>query len=423
MAYGLRARLIAGLLPLQIVSLAFSITLTQTTLTFLVALWLPDLLNAERRRETAWPLAWPLGVFAATTLLAALTSARIGPSLKDSKSLLLIALFFLLVNVVRDSEEAERLLRWLFIAMTVSALLGLAQMAVCAFQLTPSGGWGVFSHWIERPCTRWSFPRASGPFSIYMTFGGVLMVTLLLVIPRLGHSRREGLWLIPSGIAMVLALAFTYARNAWLGLGAGTGLLLLCLRRLWVFILLAVFGGLLILGPAQITRRASSLFDLHDPTVMERLSLWKSGLRIVRDHPLTGIGPGMLRGVLPSYSTESPLHMVGNVHNTPLQIAVEHGLLGLGAWLWIWVAFARRGLHLFRRLPPEALRERRLLAGSLAAVAGFLMAGLFEYNFGDSEVLMLIYFTMALLFVAERSAALADQTTRGRGAKIFRGER
>ncbi len=404
----LRARLIAGLLPLLFLSLAFSITLTQVTLTLLVLLWVPNLIDPDGRRQSVWPLAWPFAALVATTLLAALTSPNLGRSLLASKSLVLPILFFLLINIVHDAREADRLLRWFFVAMTCAALLGLAQMGICAFDLRPSGGWGVLSYWLERPCHRWSFPRASGPFSIYMTFGGVLMVGLLLLIPRLGHSGRETPWLIPGAIAIASALALTYTRNAWLGLGAGAAVLILFLRgfsrRLWVLLILVVFGALIALGPAQLTSRARSLFDPNDPTAVERLYLWGSGLGILRDHPITGIGPGMLSSVLPRYAhPESRYPRAGHLHNTPLQVAVERGLLGLGAWLWIWIAFVGQVLKLWRRLPSGAMRERWLVTGPLAAVAGFLVAGLFEYNFGDSEVVMLIYVAMAMPFIAERS--------------------
>ncbi|MBI1893173.1 MAG: hypothetical protein HYS14_03555 [Candidatus Rokubacteria bacterium] len=217
--HSLRARLIAGLLLILAISLAFSITLTQVTITLLVLLWLPDFFDPELRRRSVWPLRWPVATFVVASLLAAMTSQDVARSLWGSKDLLLFVLFFLLVNVLRDLDATDRLLRWLFIAIACAALLGLLQMAICAFDLTPSGGWGRLSRWLERPCHRWTFPRASGPFSIYMTFGGVLMVTLLLLLPRLGHSRREAPWLIPSAIAMAGALAFTYSRNAWLGLG------------------------------------------------------------------------------------------------------------------------------------------------------------------------------------------------------------
>jgi hypothetical protein len=72
------------------------------------------------------------------------------------------------------------------------------------------------------------------------------------------------------------------------------------------------------------------------------------------------------------------------------------------AWLWIWVAFFREGRRVLRRLPPGAARERGLVSASVAAVAGFLVAGLFEHNFGDGEVVMVVYALMTLPFVVDR---------------------
>jgi O-antigen ligase len=97
----------------------------------------------------------------------------------------------------------------------------------------------------------------------------------------------------------------------------------------------------------------------------------------------------------------------GHVHNTPLQILVERGVLGLAAWLWIWVAFYTRAIGLLRRLPGESRSERALVAGSLAAITGFLVGGLSEYNFGDSEVVLVAWALMALPWAIGETAPRA----------------
>jgi hypothetical protein len=71
-------------------------------------------------------------------------------------------------------------------------------------------------------------------------------------------------------------------------------------------------------------------------------------------------------------------------------------LLGLAAWLWIWAAFFREALGALRRLPADGARARALVAGSLIAIAGFLVAGLSEYSFGDAEVVMVAWVLMAM---------------------------
>ncbi len=100
---------------------------------------------------------------------------------------------------------------------------------------------------------------------------------------------------------------------------------------------------------------------------------------------------------------EAVKRQTGHVHNTPLQILVERGVIGLAAWLWIWLGFYAHTIALLRRLPADARHEWALVAGSLAAVTGFLVGGLAEYNFGDSEVVLVAWTLVALPFVVERA--------------------
>jgi O-antigen ligase len=113
-----------------------------------------------------------------------------------------------------------------------------------------------------------------------------------------------------------------------------------------------------------------------------------------------GVGPGELKRVYERYALpEAVKKRTGHVHNTPLQMLVERGVLGLAAWLWIWVAFFARAIATLRRLPGEAAAERALVIGSMAAIVGFLVGGLSEFNFGDSEVVMVAWAVMALPWV------------------------
>ena len=93
------------------------------------------------------------------------------------------------------------------------------------------------------------------------------------------------------------------------------------------------------------------------------------------------------------------------MHNTPLQILVERGAIGLAAWLWIWVAFYAKAIAVLRRLAPDAVVTRTVVLGSLAAITGFLVGGLSEYNFGDSEVVMVAWTMTALPWVVARDPA------------------
>jgi len=155
-------------------------------------------------------------------------------------------------------------------------------------------------------------------------------------------------------------------------------------------------------GPQQLRQRFLTMGDPADPTVKERVYMWRTGLTMWRRHPMLGLGPGGVKREYERHALpEAVKKRAAHVHNTPLQILVERGVLGLAAWLWIWAAFFAKGIGQLRRLSQDAARERALLIGSMAAIVGFLVAGLSEHNFGDSEVVMVAWAVMALPWVVD----------------------
>ena len=71
----------------------------------------------------------------------------------------------------------------------------------------------------------------------------------------------------------------------------------------------------------------------------------------------------------------------------------------LAAWLWFLVALTRDLVRRFR-----TGRHPFLAAAALACLVALMTAGLFEYNFGDSEVLMLFLMLATLPAAADRSS-------------------
>lgn len=385
------------LLGLFLVGLAFSITLSESALVLLGLLWLWKLRDPSRATP-AFPLGGPVLALAAATLLSAARSADPVRSLADSKGLLLLLVLYVVVEALPDVDAAERFLTGLLLLLALHAGLSVIQVALCPREPVGLPLLGRFFHRCD---------RAHGFFSIYMTLAGVLNLVLLATLPRL-LSRPLGppAWTLPAWLLSAVGFLLTLVRGAWLGFLAGAVALAGLLRRASVLLVIGVVLVLSLLLPAGLLEyRIRSFANPADATFRERLFMWQSGFGMVRDHPLTGVGPGQVKALFPQYARpEAHRKSTSHVHNTPLQIAAERGLLGLGAWCWLWAAFFRGGMRLLRRLGPDQARERRLVAGSLAAVLGFLVAGLFEYNFGDSEVVMIAYALMALLYVANRSA-------------------
>lgn len=374
--------------------LGLSITVAEAALALLALRFVVRL--ATGRARGGWPLGWAFAVWIGASLLSALLSARPGPSLFATKNVLLIATFYVLVDALPDPSEVERWGRWLFALLAAAAVVGVLQVALCPWLagLEPMLGR------VARKCH-----RAHAFYSIYMTLAGVLSLILLSSLPPLlAVPRASAPWGFLAWLAGGAGLVATYVRGAWIGFLAGVAVLLgLAPRRRWLVMAGAVAVALLVLLTPGLRHRAESIVDPTDPTVRERWALWASALQMARDHPLTGVGPGgvkreYLRYAAPEYRQKPR----GHFHNTPLQVLVERGVLGLAAWLAVFIAFFWRALGVHRALPPEAARERAMVAGSVAAIAGFLVGGLTEYNFGDSEVVMLAYAVMAVPFVVAR---------------------
>jgi putative inorganic carbon (HCO3(-)) transporter len=290
---------------------------------------------------------------------------------------------------------------WLaFVAvLTLMASYGLTQAYVC--RARPPA---LPESWLAEMCVHAS--RVSGPFSIYMTFAGVLLLGALFLLAHLATVRwRTVWWMVPAAALTVGALAFTYSRNAWLGLAAGAVMLIVTGRRAGrvVTILAAIALLAALFAPDTVQQRARSLLDPRDATLRDRMAMWQSGAAMVADRPLLGVGPGEVRAWYPHYRRPEALRpSTGHLHNSAVQIAAERGLPALAVWLWLWVAFFRRGGRVLARLKGTAGRPRALVLASLVGVLAFLIAGLFEDNFRDAEVVMLVYALMTLPFVVER---------------------
>lgn len=378
------------LLAAFVAGLGLSITLAETALALLTVLWLWGLRDGPTRAATRWPLWPPVLAWSGVSLLSALLSGHSVASLEASKGLLLAAALYVVTDALRETAAADRFLFGLTLAATVAAAVGLLQVGLCPGPDVPVAA----PRWLYHRCD-----RAHGFFSIYMTLAGVLSLVLLATLPRLtlgGESLRR---LAVPGLLMLWGLIMTYTRGAWIGFAAGVLTVVTTVRRgRWLLVGgLLVLAGAALLAPPELRHRFLSMADPDESGVRERVYMWKSGFAMWRERPLLGVGPGGVKREYSRYALpEAVKKRTGHVHNTPLQILAERGLLGLAAWIWIWVTFYAHAVRLLRRLPHEARPERALVAGSLAAIVGFLVGGLSEYNFGDSEVVMVAWALMAL---------------------------
>ncbi len=190
----------------------------------------------------------------------------------------------------------------------LSALIGIAQFGLLHFDNLSKRPHGSLTH--------------------YMTYSGVLMLVACAAAARLVF-RREGThffggsrtWTVLVMPALIVALALTFTRSAWVGLVAGVGVLIVLKdRRLFAAIPLVVALTILV-APTSVTARMYSMFDVNDPSNKDRVAMLQSGVEIVRDHPLTGVGPDMVKSVYKEYRQP---WAVNDLNVAPAQRADAH---------------------------------------------------------------------------------------------------
>ena len=369
-----------------VAALQLSIAAAGILLTAALAAWVA-LLVRDRARPTAPAFMVPLAVYAAATLVSAVFSLDPAASLVDSKQLVLLLIVPMVYYVARG-DSANQVIDVVLAVGAISAAYGIVQYGVLHYDSLRM--------------------RPDGALTHYMTYSGTLMLVLCAAVARLVFATRERTWPALVMPALVLALAVSLGRNAWVGACVAVALLLALRDFRLVALLPVTIAVLLVAAPDSVTNRAMSMFDLRDPTNQDRVAMLDAGARMVRDHPLTGVGPAMVPRVYEQYKPDYAVQQLNpHLHNVPMQIAAERGLPALAIWVWLMVMLSMRLAQLFR-----SGRERLLTATALAATAAMLAAGLFEYNFGDSEFLMLYLVLITLPFAALHTPSPANDARR-----------
>jgi O-antigen ligase len=369
---------VTGLLAF-VAALQLSIAAASITLAFSLACW--GLFCFVHRVPLAAPrLFWPLLVYAAVTLVSAAASLDPAISFVDSKQLVLI----LIVPMVYQFARGARAMTVLQVIITVGAA---------------SAAWGIVQYGLLNYNNLGQRPQ--GALSHYMTYSGLLLLVIGAAVARLLFEDRDRAWPAVIMPALLVAVVLTFTRSAWVGACVVVGLLF-AMKDFRLLPALPIVAALFFaVAPPQISSRFYSMFDLQDPTNRDRVAMLREGVSMIKAHPLTGVGPNMVERVYEQYRDPTAVAKVNpHLHNVPMQIAAERGLPALAVWIWFVVVVLVDLGRLVR-----TSRYRCLPAAGLAAVAGMLAAGLFEYNFGDSEFLMLLLVLVTLPFAAERTEA------------------
>lgn len=358
-------------------------------------------LALQQSLRVTGPVTWPMLALLLLTLYGVMTQPYDAQnwSLFAAKWVVPFALFHLAGLVFEDAAALRR--------FETFALIVLAYLSLIAIFFLLGAEALIFPRYILDESLGIHADRARGPF-LQAVANGVTLNLLGLI--ALNSFRRERLRGVVAGaflVALPVAILATKTRAVWLSFAGSVVLSLLVssstrLRRACLGLACAGAVGLLV--AASFGELSSSLGDrLEDRSPVEyRMVVYEAGWQMFLDRPLTGWGASTMQPEL--QKRISGFHQDAFfMHNTYLEVLVEHGLLGLALYVWMVIGLFRVG----RRRGAPDLADSSFLDGQFRSLWPILVM---VYLVNASFVVMNYQFVNGLLFTL--AGMLAAQNRR-----------
>lgn len=377
------SEIMSGLLILVIFAAPFSIAISQSAMALAILFRIVQFLMGKQLSLTG--LEVPLFLWLGWILVTLPAATDPMESLHHLKRWWLIPAIWLFAEAA-----GEMLLRRF--AMPALAI-GLAGVAV--YGAMQSFGMLEIAENFQRMR---KLPLTTNP----MTAGAIMMMGSLTLLSFLMRPKRDWRTAL-TALAFVLSfwvLILIQCRSCWMGFLGGVFVLFLLRRPKLAALLPMVLFLALVFAPSQYRERFTSAFrpGKEYRSNWQRVYMWKTGWRILQDHPVIGIGDRDLRAFYERYTPEEDRAKVivyGHLHSNLVMFAVLWGVPGLALGFMFLLSIPMLQWKRWRALkaiggrgPPQA--EPWILAG-ISVWASFMIAGMFEWYFGDAEVILLLW--------------------------------
>ncbi len=394
--YGVMA--VVMLLPFAAVplNLGFSPTFLDVLTLMLVGVWFVQMATGRRQGWATTALDLPLILFLALSFFSFILGlSYVGLTVNVlrhfSEIILAIALYFVVVNVLRERHQLERATRVLIILGFIAALSGIVLYVMpdsLAIRLLSS--LRVFKYPVGDAVLRFiednpALPKRAISTSIDPNvLGGMLIMVTALTFPQLFAAQRlfrrefSALMLVTMGVCLLL----TFSRGSLLGVAVAVVFIVFAWlsRKLPVLVaaivtvvgaaLLVLIGtGLLFALPFTQSYAQHLIEGLlgQDRATLMRFGEYKDALNLIARYPWFGIG----------FAGVPDIDLYIGVSSVYLLMAEEMGLVGLGAFIIIMLIFFVSGGLAYR----GSRVSDPILLGTLAAVLGALVGGIFDHYF------------------------------------------
>jgi len=233
-----------------------------------------------------------------------------------------------------------------------------------------------------------------------LTTGEIKMLLLLLIIPLLfipDNPIIKRVYLVILIIPIIISMFLTQSRNVMFAFL--TAILILTLLKDKKIFLITVGTLLLIflILPYPFQNRITSSFSPSFELNKSRITMWKVGWQMFKDHPIVGVGDNEITLVYKKYKEPEINGEGSHLHSNYIMILATNGILGFIFYMSLMVFLFFKFLKFYRECNlPE---DRLLILGTILGFIAFHIAGITEWEYGDWEVLTIFIFVVSIPFI------------------------
>jgi putative inorganic carbon (hco3(-)) transporter len=317
--------------------------------------------------------------------------------------------YFLAIMVFRNTRN-------------ISIFIGcytLPMLIVIFYTINRHLGYGLFdknaSHFVMNPFFRDHTSYGAILAMLFFALGGVIIKI------RAGLAYKiflYGIWFF-----IAIALLLSYSRAAWISVILSLGVLSIILFKIRLRYIL-VAGMLVVLyltgqrteivrkmernrqaSSASIREHVQSISNITtDESNLERINRWNSALRMFRERPVFGWGPGTymfkyapFQLVKDKTGISTNFGDLGNAHSEYIGPLAEGGIIGSLSFIIIGIMSMVTGFSVYTKLTDKKLK--RITLGLLLGFITYLIHGTLN-NFLDTDKASALFWGFSAVFVS-----------------------
>ena len=329
-------------------------------------------------------LSWPLSAF---------------PSLSGrylSYHITCVLCMLLIVSTIEHERQLVRLAGFTAIALGLTSAYGVLQR---------TQGVEVNRSYVDLSLNTDMPGRVYSVFDNPNAFAEVLVLLIPIAVALVFGVRSRWWKLVGLGAALLgcMAILMTYSRASWIGLAAAALVFVFLWKRKLLPALIVLGLACIPFLPSTILTRILTIFNPNDSSTSSRLPLYEAAVKGVMTSPVTGAGLGAdaVRQFIKEYGLYHGEAPFTHSHNIYLQLWLEHGLLGVAAFVaGCWNALKQGAKTAL--LPDCPAQIRMITLGAAAGLAGSLVCGLADYLFTYPRVMLIFWFSVSILLAGVR---------------------